>query len=481
MTDRNGSLGWMFRSALLLVLAAASCADDQDAAPAQPAGGTTHTGGAGAGDAGQGGAPHAGSGGSSDSGGVPDSGSGGTPDTGSAGEPATGAGGAPDSGGTAGTAGGGGLPDPPTGPGFEFEAITLPNVSRATDFRFIPGRDDEMLVLSHDGGIHHLRKNGNGFEALGSSQLEGIFYDEGCGLLSFAFDPAFAENHYVYLAYCTGQLSSRLSRHVFGSVEGIPDSGVEILEVATDDIPDEDWHRFGSMGFEPDGETLWALLGDSFIMSTAQDTSDKFGSLLRIVPSRDPVEGGYEPASGNAFDEDEGDPSIFAYGFRSPWRGTLDSRGRYWVGDVGLVTREEVNLVTEAGQNFGWSVAEGPCTSNCDDLVDPKAHYGRNGDDDYDYEDPEAEPNVRRAVWVGDVYDSPSTDRYFGFHDDLLIFGDFFMGWVRGLRVDADGELTDDVFLGHLPAVTSFRVAPDGYMYALTLDGVLQRALPLRE
>jgi hypothetical protein len=477
MTDWNGSLRLVFRSALLLVLAAAGCGDEEDAAPVEPAGGTSQ-GGTGAGDAGQGGAPHAGSGGSGESGGgTPDSGSGGTPDAGSGGEPATGAGGAPDNGGAAGA---GGVPDPPTGPGFEFEAITLPNVSRATDFRFIPGRDDEMLVLSHGGGIHHLQKSGNGFEVIGESQLEGIFYEEGCGLFSLAFDPDFAENHYVYLAYCTGQLSSRLSRHVFDSVATIPDSGVEILEVETDDIPDEYWHRFGSMGFEPDGETLWALLGDSFIMSTAQDTSDKFGSLLRIVPSRDPEAGGYEPAAGNAFGEDEGDPSIFAYGFRSPWRGTLDGRGRYWVGDVGLVTREEVNLVTEAGQNFGWSVAEGLCTSNCEDLVDPKAHYGRNGDE-YDYDDPEAEPNVRRAVWVGDVYDSPSTDRYFGFHDDLLIFGDFFMGWVRGLRVDADGAVTDDVFLGHLPSVTSFRVGPDGYMYALTLGGVLERALPRSE
>jgi hypothetical protein len=35
--------------------------------------------------------------------------------------------------------------------------------------------------------------------------------------------------------------------------------------------------------------------------------------------------------------------------------------------------------------------------------------------------------------------------------------------------------------LGHLPSVTSFRVGPDGYMYALTLGGVLERALPRSE
>jgi hypothetical protein len=481
MTDFKRWLRFVFRSALVLVLAAAGCGDDDDGVPAG-SGGTAVAGTGGTGESGQGAAPQSGAGGSGNTGGRAEAGDGGAPDTGTGGVRDTGTGGAPDSGaGGAGEGGAGGEPSPPAGPGLVFEPIALPGVTRATDFRFIPGRDDELLVLSHEGLIHHLRESGDGFETVGESRLEGIFYDEGCGLLSFAFDPDFEENHFIYLAYCTGQTSSRMSRHVFDSVATIPDSGVEILSVETDSIPDEDWHRFGSMGFEPDGETLWVLLGDSFIMSTAQDTSDKFGSLLRIVPSRDPEQGGYEPASGNAFEADAGDESIFAYGFRSPWRGTLDARGRYWVGDVGLVTREEVNLVTEAGQNFGWSVAEGLCKTDCEELVDPKAHYGRNGEDEYDYEDPEAEPNVRRAVWVGDVYDSPSRDRYFGFHDDLLIFGDFFMGWVRGLRVDADGQVTDDLFLGHLPAVTSWRVAPDGYMYALTLSGVLQRALPKRE
>jgi hypothetical protein len=49
------------------------------------------------------------------------------------------------------------------------------------------------------------------------------------------------------------------------------------------------------------------------------------------------------------------------------------------------------------------------------------------------------------------------------------------VGWVRGLDVHTDGSTENDRLLGHLPAVTQMRIAPDGYIYALTLDGILHR------
>ena len=473
--------------AVLVLAWSAGCNDEGDRVSA--AGGSTGIAGMGrAGVAGDIGAAGDGPGGTADAGGSAGEGAnqggsdasqgaqGGAPEETGAASGTGGSAGASDGG----SAGGGGTPVvPPDGPGFEFESISLPGVSLATDFAWVPGHDDELLVLTHPGSIHHLRWNGESYDSLGEVELPGVNYHEGCGLLSLVFDPDFEHNHFLYLAYCSSHFESRITRHVFTSLASIPDSDVDILSVATEESPAEEWHRWGSMGFEPDGETMWAFLGDNFIKPNGQDVTEKFGSLLRIEPARTEGSRGYSPAEGNAFEEPEGDPSVYAYGFRSPWRGTRDRRGRFWIGDVGLVTYEEVNLVTEAGQNFGWSRAEGPCKSDCDGIEEPKIFYGRNDDDDiYAPDDPDAAPNVRRAVWVGQMYDSPSVDRYFGFHDDLLIFGEFFTGWVRGLRVDASGKVTDDVFLGHLAAVASWRTGPDGYMYALVHDGVLERALP---
>jgi hypothetical protein len=391
---------------------------------------------------------------------------------------ATSHGGEPNQAGTDGT-GGSGPMLPPTGPGFTFETIKLPDFSDATDFGFIPGKPNELLVLNHAGGIHHLRFKNGELEPIDDMKLDDVYRGQGCGLLSMAFDPEFEQNHYIYLGYCTSILESRLTRHVFDSISTIEDSTTDILTVELDEEPAEYWHRWGSLGFEPDGKTMWAFLGDHFFKSNGQSTDDKFGALLRFVPARSDDEEGMVPAKGNAFsDEEDGDLSVFAYGFRSPWRGTRDRSGRFWIGDVGLVTYEEVNLITEAGQNFGWSREEGPCESDCDELVDPMTFWGRDGEDEYTEEDADTEPEVRRAVWVGEVYESPSTDRYAGFHDDLVIFGDFYTGWVRGMRTDAHGEVTDDLLLGHLPGVSSWRVGPDGYMYALTYRAGLKRALP---
>jgi hypothetical protein len=341
-------------------------------------------------------------------------------------------------------------------------------------------------VLEHGGTVIHYarQEDPEGFVEIGRTAIEEVFYDEGCGLLSLVFDPEFEDNHFVYISRCKEQTVSRIARFRLDDIEMLPASEVDILSLEAE-IAAEDWHRFGSIGFEPDGRTMWALVGDLFLRELAQDRSDKPGSLLRFLPNRDPDGSGYEPAEGNAFSggeggADAGDASIYAYGFRSPWRGTRDRFGRFWVGDVGLVTAEEVNLVQEAGQNFGWDLAEGPCTQNCSGFVEPLTYYGRSSDERYVIEDPNTEPATRRAIWVGQAYDA-AKDRYYGLFDDAVIFGDFFTGWVRRLEVDSAGSLISDELVGHLTEVTSWKTGPDGYMYVLTLPGTLRRAVQVLE
>ncbi|HEY6728098.1 MAG TPA: PQQ-dependent sugar dehydrogenase, partial [Polyangiaceae bacterium] len=272
-----------------------------------------------------------------------------------------------------------------------FESIRLSGANRAVDFRFVPGHDDELLVLGHAGFLYHYRLEGRNATLLASAEIPNTLQAKGCGALSFALDPEFSENHYVYIGRCVDLVTTTLSRY---SLEDFADLGateVEILKATLSRDRDE-WHRFGSMGFESDGETLWVLLGDMFYPQYAQDTTKKNGKLLRIVPSREPDEGGYTVARGNAFEPGgEADPDIYAYGIRSPWRGARDKYGRFWIGDVGDVTREEVNLATEPGQNFGWQDHEGPCEENCEGIRDPVLHYGR---------------SEGKAVWVGELYEN---------------------------------------------------------------------------
>jgi len=363
----------------------------------------------------------------------------------------------------------------PAAPALRFEGIDLPGVNAATDFAFLPTSDGlgglhELLVLSLTGEVHHVLIGHDQALGLGTTTLP-VYLDEGCGLHSIALDPHFAQTGQLYLTRCVDALTSRLTRHTYDVDAVLAPGEVDVLTVSTPTAPLEDWHRFGSFGFEPDGETLWVLLGDHFFRNSAQDTRTPFGSLLRIVLQPPGAAAAYVSAPGNEVDT----PPIYARGLRSPWRGTRDSRGRFFVGDDGEYGREEVNLITHAGQNIGWPAYEGPCTRACS-FDDPLTDYGRTLQDRYVLEDPDPPSGTGRAVWVGQAYEAPSRDRYSGLFDGKVVFGDFYTGWVRLLAVDAEGRLTEDVLVGHLPRVTSWHTGPDGYMYAMTLSGTLYRA-----
>ena len=370
--------------------------------------------------------------------------------------------------------------EPPSEPKLTFVPIRL-GVSRATDFEFLPGTADELLVITQAGKVQHSRINANQATTLGAGTLS-VFDEAGCGLLSMAFDPEFASNGYVYFGRCRDALTSTLSRYELGSLAALEASESEIMSISVESMPPELWHRWGSLGFEPDGQTMWALHGDMFVRDLAQDVTTRHGSLLRFAPNREPGGSGYTTVPGNAVDTiSNAEPTVYSYGLRSPWRGYRDSNGRFWVGDVGLETTEEVDLISEPAQNLGWPGAEGACQVACQSLTDPLLSFGRSSEDPYVIEDPDTEPATKRAVWVGAGYEAPSVDRYYGLLDGMVPYGDFFTGWVRGARVDDDGTVTTDRLLGHLTEVTSVKLGPDGYLYLLTLGGTLYRAQQVLE
>jgi glucose/arabinose dehydrogenase len=68
---------------------------------------------------------------------------------------------------------------------------------------------------------------------------------------------------------------------------------------------------------------------------------------------------GYTIPPDNPFAGTGGDDEIFAYGFRNPFRMTIDPvSDEIWLGDVGQGQREEVDHVTLGG-NYGWDCREG--------------------------------------------------------------------------------------------------------------------------
>jgi glucose/arabinose dehydrogenase len=353
---------------------------------------------------------------------------------------------------------------------FFFEPIALEGEPLAiTEMRFIPGTTDEFLLLDKAGTVRRYRLNGSSASLLGAYQVKGVYSEADCGLLSLAFDPHFADNHFVYLGYCVSLQYSTIARHTLTSGDGGSiDDGREIITVGDANAPAA-WHNVGSIGFDSDGN-LWAVFGDKALTGSSQDTKHNLGTLIRILPSLD--DGGATPYTIPTTNPFFGDPTrsqaIYAYGLRSPWRATLDTKGRYWIGDVGESTFEEIDVVTAPNQNLGWPMWEGPCFDACGDTVPPVASWNRQLSDPRAMDDPLTEGDGRRVAWVGREYVDRGNDRYRSLLTGKMLYGDFCAGWVRAMSLGADGAIASDQRIGHLESVTSWDQADDGYLYAVT-------------
>ena len=218
----------------------------------------------------------------------------------------------------------------------------------------------------------------------------GAYDERGC--LGLAWHPDYANNGKFYVYYMTEQgpavgaygypLSTTIISEFTANVatNAVDPASERILLT----IPQPDMnHNGGQLAFGPD-DMLYIGLGDGGsagdtssssghgghgLYGNAQNPSNLLGTILRIDPAEDTVNGiPYTIPADNPFKEtprlygDSGlvyfKEEIWAYGLRNPWRFSFDTQGRLWCADVGQNMWEEINII-EKGGNYGWRVIEG--------------------------------------------------------------------------------------------------------------------------
>lgn len=295
--------------------------------------------------------------------------------------------------------------------------------------------------------------------------LTGVVNDFGeAGLLSVAFHPNYQSNGRLFVYFVSdrgGSTKSYVSE--FRVSAGNPnqvDPGSERVLFEVDQAGY--FHNGGLVSFGPRG-LLWCALGDGggATRPNAQDRSDLLGTVVRIdVDSGDP----YGIPPDNPFVSQAGvREEIYAYGFRNPWRYSIDpASGRLFVADVGENTWEEVNLV-EAGGNYGWPIMEGPeCFppgTNCDtsglELPVHAYTHGQGG---------------VCSVTGGYVYRGNRYPRLRG----VYFFADYCAGTIWRLQQSGGGWQRIEELDTQL-RITSFGVDWDGEMYVVDLGGGVYR------
>lgn len=232
----------------------------------------------------------------------------------------------------------------------------------------IPGTD-QLLVISEDfpwghSVISHIKDD----PEVKTSDAVTLFNTPDKGLVYDAcFHPNFIENHYLYLGWCgdikNGKRKSKSCRITRYTVQTEPKIAIDTKSAKTILEWESDGHNGLAMAFGLDGMMLITSgdgSSDSDTDETGQTTDTYLSKLMRIDVDHPTADKPYSIPADNPYVADKRFiPETWAYGFRNPWRVTVDAKtGRIWVGQNGQDLYEQAYLV-QKGANYGWSVNEG--------------------------------------------------------------------------------------------------------------------------
>ncbi len=286
------------------------------------------------------------------------------------------------------------------------------------------------------------------------------------GLLSVAFHPQYATNHFFYV-YFTTQTNGdiRIERFTTTANPEMADPASSKLILTTAHNLQSN-HNGGLLAFGPDGG-LYAGLGDGGgggdPYGNGQNFNALLGSLLRLdVDHGDP----YSIPGNNPFvNQPNHRGEIWAKGLRNPWRYAFDATTNLlYIADVGQGAHEEVDVVPadQGGINYGWNIMEGAscynaATCNQTGLQLPIIDYGHNGP---------------CSITGGYVYRGSDIPAIRGHY----FYSDFCAGFLKSFRYE-NGVAVDQKDWGiTTPSVTSFGVDFGGELYMISGSNIFKIA-----
>ncbi len=285
------------------------------------------------------------------------------------------------------------------------------------------------------------------------------------GLLSIAFHPQYATNHFFYV-YFTTQTNGdiRIERFTTTANPEVADPTTSKLIITTAHSTFAN-HNGGLVSFGLDG-MLYAGFGDGGSAGDPSGNGQNFnallGSLLRLdVNNGDP----YLVPPSNPFGGQRGE--IWAKGLRNPWRYAFDAAtGLLYIADVGQNAREEVDVVpaSQAGVNYGWNVMEGASCYNATTCTQtgftpPVLDYATH-------------VNGTCSITGGYVYRGSAIPAIRGHY----FYSDYCAGFLRSFRYE-NGAAVDQKDWGlTMSLVTSFGVDAAGELYVFSGNSILKIA-----
>jgi glucose/arabinose dehydrogenase len=265
------------------------------------------------------------------------------------------------------------------------------------------------------------------------------------GLLGIAFDPAFANNQFIYLYYTLGtSTNNRISRFTANGDVVVPNSEVPVLNL--NPLSSATNHNGGTMQFGPDGK-LYVGVGENANGANAQNLGNYLGKVLRINSD------GSIP-TGNPFSGSASAARIWHKGLRNPYTITFQpGTGRLFINDVGQNTWEEIDDGTIGGKNFGWPIREGFSNDTFANPVYAYMHGSGSG--------------VGCAI-TGGTFFNPSSTNYPSTHIGKYFFIDYCSNWIDMLTLNGNTGTRTPFASNIAGSPVSIITGPDGNLYFLS-------------
>ena len=287
-----------------------------------------------------------------------------------------------------------------------------------------------------------------------------VLYGGEQGLLGLAFHPNYASNGYFYVDYVADNprrtVIARYSVSANNPNQALSNSEYILLEI---DQPFPN-HKGGQLAFGADAN-LYIGLGDGGSagdpLGNAQNRASMLGKILRINVDSPSQGHNYSippdnPYAGNTLGYRE---EIYAYGFRNPWRFSLDQpTGRLWVADVGQDREEEVDIV-EKGKNYGWNIMEGTLTYSSGNQVGLELPV-------WEYSHAEG-----IAIIGGYVYRGTNLTELYS----KYVYGDYGSGKIWALQYDGIAAPVNTLLADTNLNLSSFGMDERNELYFCALDG----------
>jgi Glucose/sorbosone dehydrogenases len=275
------------------------------------------------------------------------------------------------------------------------------------------------------------------------------------GLLDVALHPQYAQNGWLYLSYSARGADGVGTEVMRAKLQGMSLTESEIVFSQTPKI--SGGNHFGSrIVFDREGY-MYITMGDRGDKERAQRLEQHIGKVVRLHDD------GRVPAVNPFVGKSPAQPEIFSLGHRNVQGAAVHpASGKIWTHEHGPQGGDEINILAPA-TNYGWPVI----TYGVNYFIGTKIGEGT-------HKTGMAQPLYK---WVPSIAPSGMVfytgDAYPGWKNSLFIGALKFQMLVR-LTLDGDKVVKEDRLLQGIGRVRDVRQGPDGLLYLLADNKLLQ-------